>query len=933
MRSGGRWHGARFPRATLWRCAGCAAILSSTIVRAQATPVRVSETRAPHDLAKLAPLDPDAPDRVASAIVIANAPPRSFRVLSIPVPADLAGARGVRYEVQSTGLASILGSKSGTVGAGTSGAGAVVLTIGVPASAMGGQARVALVRFTAEGRASIRVPIELQVAGIPRIDITPRRPMRGAQRGDRLELSFSIRNAGNVRDTIDLAVDAPASWTARFSEPPHVALEPGEFVERTVRITVPTMSDLGDFGVAIVATDRAGTQARGVTVVEVGDGLRPSVQNGPLVTAGVGSAATTRGQTNAVESVAIQGPLGDGVTVGGRISTPLPADPVASRALNMLGYSPRSDYLALNGSTWAATLGNSGIGLSELGGQTVFGRGGSLRLGSGSNDLRLFASAPNVAGNYSWNQSSLIAASASAKVGTSVLTAFLSHLRDSAYTVRELDAAGVGAELHPWNGGVLSGQVAGRAYNGGSGLGAAGVVHGPVAGGQLDVQLTHAPGGSAAFAVASDALTVSGERAFGRLRTEASYWATRDQSVASDELSSSGWSVSPAYPIVPTLTVASYLQGSTFASSGAEGRFASTQQDVGGRASLLHGGFELSADSRLSIVSREIGGGSPAMVNDDSRRLTNRLQLDHAGARGEIGVGGSMETSVVGAATMPSQTTVDAHVDRLQLFSRLPHLTFSGSMQRLRFGEATLTTSRLEANLDVQRSTRIVFGAERGTARDAAGVLQTVLTLKVERAAHLPSLGRRSATGVVFEDRNGNGVRDPGEPGVSGIVVRHGAQSSITDADGIFRVDQAGPGRTEIDPRSLPTGWLPSAQPLSGVIDEYSLGVTPTTALEVDVRLAGATDAGSLPVRVGRATLTLRDTAGRAWTLRTDEAARATFDALPAGRYTLSAELDESSEPLIVDSSPPIDITGAARRQHVTLVARTRPVRMFRGQP
>jgi hypothetical protein len=407
----------------------------------------------------------------------------------------------------------------------------------------------------------------------------------------------------------------------------------------------------------------------------------------------------------------------------------------------------------------------------------------------------------------------------------------------------------------------------------------------------------------------------------------------RDETMTSDDLNSSGWSLSPSYPILPALTLGSYVQGSTFASGAGEGRFVSSQRDLGARGVFLAAGFELSADSRLSTISRAINSTASVAIDDGSRRVTNRLRLDHAGARGEFGIGGSLETSVVGSASMPPQTTMDAHVDRLQLIPALPHLTLNGTAQRLRFGDATLTTSRLEADLEIQRSTRIALGVERGTARDAAGVLQTVLTLKVERAARLPALGRRSASGVVFEDRNGNGARDPGEPGVSGIVVRRGPQSAVTDGEGVFRLDETTPGRTEIDARSLPAGWLPAPRSIASAGDERSLGVIPAAALDVDVELAGAPDGTAPQVRVGRASLALRDTAGRVWLTRTDAASRARFDALPIGVYTLVAELDESSEPLVIDPTPPIAITGAARRQHVTIHVRKRPLRMFRGQP
>jgi hypothetical protein len=57
---------------------------------------------------------------------------------------------------------------------------------------------------------------------------------------------------------------------------------------------------------------------------------------------------------------------------------------------------------------------------------------------------------------------------------------------------------------------------------------------------------------------------------------------------------------------------------------------------------------------------------------------------------------------------------------------------------------------------------------------------------------------------------------------------------------------------------------------------------------------------------------------------------RATFDALPRGRYTLAVELDGSSEPLLVDPIPSVDVDGAPGRRQLTVTVRTRPVRIFR---
>lgn len=59
--------------------------------------------------------------------------------------------------------------------------------------------------------------------------------------------------------------------------------------------------------------------------------------------------------------------------------------------------------------------------------------------------------------------------------------------------------------------------------------------------------------------------------------------------------------------------------------------------------------------------------------------------------------------------------------------------------------------------------------------------------------------------GMVFEDRNGNGRREPGEPGVAGVKVSDGVEVSVTDTRGIYRL-------TPVDGRSLfvikPAGYL-----------------------------------------------------------------------------------------------------------------------------
>lgn len=65
--------------------------------------------------------------------------------------------------------------------------------------------------------------------------------------------------------------------------------------------------------------------------------------------------------------------------------------------------------------------------------------------------------------------------------------------------------------------------------------------------------------------------------------------------------------------------------------------------------------------------------------------------------------------------------------------------------------------------------------------------------------------GRSFAQGFVFHDRNGNGVRDPGEPGVAGICVSNGRE--------VVRTDSQGRWRLPVDDDTIlfvikPSGWV-----------------------------------------------------------------------------------------------------------------------------
>ncbi|HEX8945313.1 MAG TPA: hypothetical protein VF785_19405, partial [Gemmatimonadaceae bacterium] len=277
--------------------------------------------------------DADVPDLEAEPVLVVNGAPRSFQVVKVPVPPEFPTDLGVSYDVVATSSAPLLGKRSGGLVGGRARERVVVLTVGIPAVAVAGRTTIAYVRFYADSARAVRVPVDLSVPAIPRVRITPAQTLRGARPGEQFEMWFEIANAGNLRDTLDLRVDAPPTWNARFTVPARVVLQPGETISRSLRMVVPLASDIGDFPVTLIAFAGLTERARATTIVEVSDGMRASQRSGPVVTIGAASALSQGSSTHAVETIAVDGPLSDGVTVSGRLATPMPADPMVNRAL------------------------------------------------------------------------------------------------------------------------------------------------------------------------------------------------------------------------------------------------------------------------------------------------------------------------------------------------------------------------------------------------------------------------------------------------------------------------------------------------------------------------------------------------------------------------------------------------------------------------
>ncbi len=126
---------------------------------------------------------------------------------------------------------------------------------------------------------------------------------------------------------------------------------------------------------------------------------------------------------------------------------------------------------------------------------------------------------------------------------------------------------------------------------------------------------------------------------------------------------------------------------------------------------------------------------------------------------------------------------------------------------------ATLTMSR---DLNAVRSYTSAT-MSRGSSNAIQSVQGSALITRGERRPQFvtgPSLQRTGAIGVVFLDRNANGLRDGGEPAVPGVMVQVGTGYARSDADGRYRVWDLVPFvplPVVIDSTSLPSPlWIPT---------------------------------------------------------------------------------------------------------------------------
>jgi hypothetical protein len=831
--------------------------------------------------------------------------------------------------VISTGQMPILGVVRGALA--PSSTASVLFTLSVPSRARAGVTEVARVRFTSPGAVPVEVPVQVEVAPSAAIDL---RVLDGAPmvvRGQRLSLRYSLANLGNRAEEVRVTALLPPGWRALGDTPLSVTLGVNERHEQLLLLDVASHASTGSATVQLVASigERpVATAEVRVAVLET----RRSEASGPLLTTGLVVAQGHASDATYAYSAALEGELAPGVRVSGRLQASPPQGAGANMVSYRLGASGLPSRLELSAQDWRVGIGYAGMTLDELTGHNVMGMGASSTIQRGPWSVSAVAARPGTGRPGDRREGTVAGGRIERRAGSLVLAATGSHLFESGYEDRRLDALGVSAAMPDLWDGKFSAELAQRRFASGSGLGYSARYTRRTPTSHLDARLTHAPGGRRAFAQAADQVSVQAGRALTRfLGVHAGYWHSRDGNTASfSRLASRGLNGGTTLRISEAMSFGLAARQSRFEAVGSGGAFSTIEQALEASLSMSAGALVIRGRSSLGSTRRETGGslGAPG-TTESGRRLTLDGSVGHRSGVGYFSLDARYERTGPGSGSLPVRAELAARAEGVPIIGR-------GALQVRAMAELRQTywpgfgpsRSTLAAGLtaDLPFGFAVELAAERNPFLVGAdGRPEWLYGLRIERSTRLPALAREETRGVVYHDVNGNGRRDPGEPGFAGAVVQRGGVGVVSDAKGTYRLPGATGGPGTLDPFSLGHGWITGAVSETG--GRREIAVIPVSPIRVLLAIDDHQGRGVASDLLAPAAVLARDGHGRVWVARRDGADDAFFDALPAGRYTLELDLLEVKEPLRVVGALPSFTVGVGK-QAEPIVVRLRPREM-----
>ncbi len=448
--------------------------------------------------------------RLELASVVVSGKPGSLEVVAIPLPRELAQIDAVNFDILPAPGVRLIGRTAGVLDRRDSRPSSLVVTVAAPPSALAGRMRVAGAFFDAlDGQAAFVVPVEMTVQATHRIELTLIDQLLGAKRGDVVTIRYRAVNFGNVPDSVSLGLQVPDGWNVTGGVRQVIRLGVRAAQDGVVRIWIPPQAAPGTQLVHLAATSGGAVVSAGDVRVEVENPYVLASQDGPRLDVGSVMSSLQQGPTSLAYVASLQGRIADSVSVlasGTWLGNNANRSPSNDLALLRLGVAPIPPSFSLVSPSFRFGAGLTGGALSELSGNYATGTGVSAAATVDGWTVSGTSARPyryGVAPAAGVETGSIDEARIDRHVDSGTVFVVASHLMDPS-SIRQLDAASLGASFGTTPFGRLASELGYRRFADGEGLGWSGELDKQSTDGSFSFRALHAPGGARAFARATD---------------------------------------------------------------------------------------------------------------------------------------------------------------------------------------------------------------------------------------------------------------------------------------------------------------------------------------------------------------------------------------------------------------------------------------------